>query len=72
MRAAKRIAPVDRERWPDIPWRRMAGLRDVLIHAYDTVDLEIVWAIATVELPRIRASVEEILRKLGVDPESVP
>jgi uncharacterized protein with HEPN domain len=50
----------------------MAGLRDILIHAYDTVDLEIVWAVATVELPRLCDAVERILRELGVDPGSVP
>lgn len=43
--AAKRIDAAYRSAHPEIPWRALAGLRDVLIHQYETVDLERVWAI---------------------------
>jgi uncharacterized protein with HEPN domain len=41
--ATKRLSPELRRHHPDLPWRAMAGMRDVLIHAYDQVDLEEVW-----------------------------
>ena len=37
--AAKRISTEYKERNPQIPWRKMAGLRDVLVHQYDEIDL---------------------------------
>ncbi len=38
--ATKSLSPEFRPLHPDLPWRAMAGMRDVLIHAYDQVDLE--------------------------------
>jgi len=32
-----------REKYPDVPWQEMAGMRDRIIHGYDTVDYKIVW-----------------------------
>lgn len=47
----------------------MAGLRDILIHAYRDVDLDAVWTACARDLPAVAARVEEILRELGVDPK---
>ena len=41
--ATKRLSQDFRDRHPEVPWRAMAGMRDLLIHAYDRVDLEEVW-----------------------------
>ncbi|MCL5257371.1 MAG: DUF86 domain-containing protein [Chloroflexi bacterium] len=43
--ATKHLSDEIRSRYPELPWRRIAGLRDVLIHDYMGVDPEIVWAI---------------------------
>lgn len=58
--AAKRIPGNIRDRYPDIPWKRMAGMRDKLIHEYAGVDLETVWDVATEELPAIKPMLERL------------
>jgi Uncharacterized conserved protein len=62
--AVKRIPDSLKQEHPDIPWRRISGLRDVLIHQYMSVDLEAVWAIVEEELPEFRQTVAGILARL--------
>ncbi|HEV8603962.1 MAG TPA: DUF86 domain-containing protein [Tepidisphaeraceae bacterium] len=59
--ATKRLSQPLREKYPQIPWRQVAGLRDVLIHDYALVDLQAVWQITQKELPELRAVVDAIL-----------
>lgn len=56
--AVKRLSTEIRNANPEIPWGKMAGMRDRLIHAYDTVDLEAVWATAATDTP-------DLLKRLG-------
>lgn len=63
--AAKRISAPTRDRAPGIPWRRIAGLRDILIHRYARVDLTEVWQIVVGELPAFRQEVTALLYDLG-------
>lgn len=49
---------------PEIPWRALAGLRDVLIHQYEEVDLAKVWAIVEKDLPGLRQSIANLLPPL--------
>lgn len=51
--ASKRISSVFRAQHPDIPWRKMAGMRDILIHAYDHVDIYELWHLAQVSIPEL-------------------
>lgn len=59
--ATKQLSRELREQYPDVPWRRMAGLRDVLIHEYFGVDLAAVWQLTKTEIPGLRKRIEIIL-----------
>jgi uncharacterized protein with HEPN domain len=61
--AVKRISPEILGHRPDIPWRRIAGMRDVLIHDYMGVDLEAVWQVTQQDLAPLRQAVEDLLSK---------
>lgn len=59
--ATKKISPILRKDYQAIPWRKMAGLRDILIHDYMGVDLKTVWNVVQKELPDIKTKIIDIL-----------
>ncbi len=58
--AVKRLSEEYRENHEQVPWDNMAGLRDVLIHQYNSVDYREIWNVATGELPEIIQKLEEL------------
>jgi len=59
--ASKRLPPEFRDQHPEIPWRRITAFRDVLIHAYDRVDIKEVWSIVEQELPPLKQAITAFL-----------
>lgn len=49
--ATKRLSEGFRLKHPGVPWRKMAGMRDILIHVYDHVNIDAVWNVAIVSIP---------------------
>ncbi len=58
--ATKGIPATFRRKHPDIPWSKMVGMRDVLIHDYMGVDLKTVWKVAVERLPELRVLLEAL------------
>jgi len=59
--ATKRIPTSFRLNHSDIPWNKMAGMRDVLIHDYMGVDLKTVWKVAQERLPELKPLIGKLL-----------
>lgn len=62
--AIKKIPDNIRASYPEVPWRDAAGLRDVVIHEYFGVSLEVIWGVAVRELPLLKQQIILIQKQL--------
>jgi uncharacterized protein with HEPN domain len=59
---AVKNVPLDlRTKYPSVDWQKIAGLRDILIHEYFGINIEIIWDIIQNKLPDLEAQVRKIL-----------
>ena len=58
--ASKRIPDEFKNTYPSIPWKIMAGMRDRLIHGYDTVDVTILWRTIKTDIPLLEKNINDI------------
>ncbi|HEY9623374.1 MAG TPA: DUF86 domain-containing protein [Crinalium sp.] len=59
--ATKRLSPQFREQYPEIPWKQIAGMRDVITHHYEGVDTNVVWNVIQNNLPPLIGALEPLL-----------
>jgi len=62
--AAKKIPGSIRSKYPDIPWKDMAGMRDKLIHEYFGVDVEVLWKTVQQDLPTLKVLISDVMKEL--------
>ncbi len=60
--ATKNLPEDFRNKYPELPWKEMAGLRDILIHQYFGIDYRFIWDITKNKIPKLKEQIEEILK----------
>ena len=63
--AAKNISSDFKKKYKDVEWKKLAGLRDKIIHYYFGVNWDIVWDVRKNRLPKLKVNVESILEEIG-------
>jgi len=63
--AVKNISDTTKENYPKVEWKKIAGTRDRLIHAYFSIDLDITWEIIKIGLPELKIQMLKIKKELG-------
>lgn len=59
--ASKQVDPELRAKYPEIPWTKMARLRDKVIHHYFGVEYDLVWAVVDQEIPKLDAALKKLV-----------
>jgi uncharacterized protein with HEPN domain len=62
--AVRGLDPALRQKYPSVPWRQIAGMRNILVHDYFRINKEIVWETVEKHVPLLKEQIEEILRDL--------
>ena len=61
--ASRQVPSHIKDQYPLVPWRKINSLRNKLIHEYFEVDIEIVWNVCQNDLPELKATLAEILKR---------
>ena len=63
--STKRLSQEVKAPYPEIEWSKVAGLRNVLVHEYLGVDLDLIWEVVAHDLPRLGSAINELLGRTG-------
>lgn len=59
--AVKRLSIDFRNKHPEVPWREIAGMRDILTHQYDRVEVDEIWGVIQDDIPQLLSMIEPLL-----------
>lgn len=62
--ATKNLPREIRSRYPDLPWRDMAGLRDVIVHQYFGIKLDVIWKIIRNDVPLLESRIRGVIEQM--------
>lgn len=58
--AVKRLSADFRNQHPEVPWREIAGMRDILTHQYDRVEVDEIWGVIQDDIPQLLSMIEPL------------
>jgi uncharacterized protein with HEPN domain len=64
--AASQVTDDFQKQYPEIPWAQMIGMRNRLVHAYFEINLDVVWATITHNLPSLVHHLESLIKTIGI------
>lgn len=64
--AAKHVPEDVRQKYPEIPWKDIAGMRDKIIHLYFRVSLEKVWLVLQEDIPALKPLIQKVLGDMAI------
>lgn len=59
----KKLSDEFRKKYDEIPWRNIAGMRDIVVHNYETIDKVILWSVADVEIEKLKEFCMKLLKE---------
>ena len=59
--SCQRLSSERKNRWPQVEWSQIAAFRNVLVHDYLGIDLELVWKITQLDIPNLKRNIEQML-----------
>jgi uncharacterized protein with HEPN domain len=65
--AAKHIPTAYRQTWSQVPWKDIAGIRDIIVHEYFGITLSMIWKTAVEDIPLLKQQILTILEKFSVE-----
>lgn len=65
--AARALAPETRTQAPDVPWTKIIGMRNIVVHQYFGIDTETVWRVVELDLPVLMKHIESLMRTRGIE-----
>lgn len=67
--AVKHLPSEMRKVYADVPWKKVAGIRDIFIHEYYRVDLKLAWEVATIEAPKLKRYILKMMKDVRAKKE---
>lgn len=62
--ASNRISNNLKNSYSELPWKKMKAIRNILIHMYDELDLDIIWDTAISDIPDVKLKIEKIIQQI--------